>query len=82
MTVLNERLPKLGSLPDRLLKERVGNTDRTVEENLTDIAEVALFTEVFRAVPHGLATPPRAGRLPPEDTEPRSELLLDRLAMV
>ncbi|MEV3860254.1 helix-turn-helix domain-containing protein [Streptomyces sp. NPDC050095] len=46
VTVLNERLPRLGSLLGRLLTEAVGNTDRTVEENLTDIAhEAALFYE-------------------------------------
>ncbi|MGP3939950.1 MULTISPECIES: TetR/AcrR family transcriptional regulator [Streptomyces] len=41
-----------------------------------------LFTEVFWASLHGVATLTRAGRLPPEDTEPRVELLVDRLAMV
>ncbi|NEB81122.1 TetR/AcrR family transcriptional regulator [Streptomyces sp. SID14478] len=44
LAVLNERLPKLGSLLGRLLTEGAGNADRTVEENLTDIArEAALF---------------------------------------
>ncbi len=42
----------------------------------------ALFTETFWAALHGLATPPRARRLPPEDTERRVELLVDRLAMI
>jgi AcrR family transcriptional regulator len=42
----------------------------------------ALFTEVFWAALHGLATLTRAGRLPPEHTEWRVELLVDRLAMV
>jgi AcrR family transcriptional regulator len=42
----------------------------------------ALFTEVFWAALHGLATLTRAGRLPPEDTERRTELLVDRLAML
>ncbi|WP_405856189.1 TetR/AcrR family transcriptional regulator [Streptomyces sp. NBC_00090] len=53
------------------------------------LAEVAgdgvhpgLFTEVFWAGLHGLATLTRAGRLLPEDAEPRVELLVDRLAMV
>ncbi|MFG2138571.1 TetR/AcrR family transcriptional regulator [Streptomyces sp. NPDC048650] len=41
-----------------------------------------LFTEVFWASLHGLATLTRAGRLPAEDTEQRVELLVDRLAMV
>ncbi|MER5227808.1 TetR/AcrR family transcriptional regulator [Streptomyces flaveus] len=39
-----------------------------------------LFTETFWAALHGLATLTRAGRLPPEDTERRTELLVDRLA--
>ncbi|MFF4427228.1 TetR/AcrR family transcriptional regulator [Streptomyces sp. NPDC001549] len=41
-----------------------------------------LFTEVFWAALHGLATLTRAGRLLPEDAEPRVELLVDRLPMV
>ncbi|MEU0411182.1 TetR/AcrR family transcriptional regulator [Streptomyces griseorubiginosus] len=41
-----------------------------------------LFTELFWASLHGLATLTRAGRLPPEDIEPRVELLVDRLAVV
>ncbi|MFF3954765.1 TetR/AcrR family transcriptional regulator [Streptomyces sp. NPDC001890] len=40
-----------------------------------------LFTETFWAALHGLATLTRAGRLPPEDTGTRVELLVDRLAM-
>ncbi|UUU44145.1 TetR/AcrR family transcriptional regulator [Streptomyces sp. NBC_00162] len=53
------------------------------------LAEVAgdgvhpgMFTEVFWAALHGLATLTRAGRLMPEDAEPRVELLVDRLAMI
>ncbi|MFI7383215.1 TetR/AcrR family transcriptional regulator [Streptomyces sp. NPDC049813] len=46
VTVLRERLPKLGSLFGRLLTESAENPGRTVEENLTDIArEAALFYE-------------------------------------
>ncbi|TLS48107.1 TetR/AcrR family transcriptional regulator [Streptomyces montanus] len=41
-----------------------------------------LFTETFWASLHGLATLTRAGRLPPEDTERRTELLVDRLTML
>ncbi|MDH6117494.1 AcrR family transcriptional regulator [Kitasatospora sp. GAS204A] len=41
-----------------------------------------LFTEVFWASLHGLATLTRAGRLPPQDTEARVELLVDRLAVI
>ncbi|WP_328389199.1 TetR/AcrR family transcriptional regulator [Streptomyces sp. NBC_00400] len=55
-------------------------------ENLGEVAgdgvHPGLFTEVFWASLHGLATLTRAGRLPPEDTERRTELLVDRLAMV
>ncbi|MFI5657479.1 TetR/AcrR family transcriptional regulator [Streptomyces sp. NPDC051684] len=46
VTVLGERLPKLGSLLGRLLEEGAGDPGRTVEQNLTDIAhEAALFYE-------------------------------------
>lgn len=41
-----------------------------------------LFTEVFWAALHGLATLTRAGRLLPEDAGARVELLVDRLAIV
>ena len=41
-----------------------------------------LFTEVFWASLHGVATLTRSGRLLPQDTEPRVELLVDRLAVV
>ncbi|KOU26396.1 TetR family transcriptional regulator [Streptomyces sp. WM6372] len=47
-----------------------------------DGVQPGLFTEVFWAALHGLATLTRAGRLLPEDAEPRVELLVDRLAMV
>ncbi|MFJ3658988.1 TetR/AcrR family transcriptional regulator [Streptomyces sp. NPDC090119] len=42
----------------------------------------ALFTEVFWAALHGLATLTRAGRLPSGDAERRVELLVDRLAVL
>ncbi|MFJ7159040.1 TetR/AcrR family transcriptional regulator [Streptomyces sp. NPDC101118] len=41
-----------------------------------------LFTELFWASLHGLATLTRAGRLPPHDTEPRIQLLVNRLAVL
>ncbi|MFE6027509.1 TetR/AcrR family transcriptional regulator [Streptomyces niveus] len=41
-----------------------------------------LFTEVFWAALHGVATLTRAGRLPPGDTEARVELLVNRLAVL
>ncbi|MFJ3831168.1 MULTISPECIES: TetR/AcrR family transcriptional regulator [unclassified Streptomyces] len=53
-------------------------------ESLGDVAgdgvHPGLFTEVFWAALHGVATLTRARRLPPEDTERRVELLVDRLA--
>ncbi|MEE1761566.1 MULTISPECIES: TetR/AcrR family transcriptional regulator [unclassified Streptomyces] len=55
-------------------------------ENLSEVAgegvHPALFTEMFWAALHGLATLTRARRLPPEDTERRVELLVDRLPML
>lgn len=54
-------------------------------ESLEDVAgdgvNPGLFTEVFWAALHGLATLTRAQRLPPQDTERRVELLVDRLAV-
>jgi AcrR family transcriptional regulator len=41
-----------------------------------------LFTELFWAALHGLATLTRAGRLPPEHIEWRTDLLVDRLAVL
>ncbi|AJE80862.1 transcriptional regulator [Streptomyces albus] len=55
-------------------------------ECLTEVAgdgvHPGMFTEVFWAALHGLATLTRAGRLRPEDAGPRVELLVDRLAML
>ncbi|MFI1994143.1 TetR/AcrR family transcriptional regulator [Actinoplanes sp. NPDC020271] len=55
-------------------------------ENLGDVAgdgvEPGLFTELFWAGLHGLATLTRAGRLPPELAERRTQLLVDRLAVL
>ncbi len=47
-----------------------------------DGVDPGLFTEVFWASLHGLATLTRTGRLLPQDTAPRVELLLDRLAIL
>ncbi|MEU4088057.1 TetR/AcrR family transcriptional regulator [Streptomyces aureus] len=41
-----------------------------------------MFTEVFWASLHGIVTLTRAGRLLPEDTEQRVDLLVDRLAVL
>jgi AcrR family transcriptional regulator len=46
-----------------------------------DGVDPGLFTEVFWASLHGLATLTRAGRLLPEYAELRVQLLVDRLAM-
>ncbi|MBR7827009.1 TetR/AcrR family transcriptional regulator [Actinospica sp. MGRD01-02] len=55
-------------------------------ETLTEVAgegvHPGLFTEVFWASLHGLATLARAGRLHPEFAERRVELLVDRLAVL
>ncbi|MFE2480018.1 WHG domain-containing protein [Streptomyces sp. NPDC059389] len=55
-------------------------------ENLGEVAgdgvRPGLFTEVFWASLHGLATLTRAGRLPRGDADRRVELLVDRLAVI
>ncbi|WP_037675131.1 TetR/AcrR family transcriptional regulator [Streptomyces griseus] len=55
-------------------------------ESLGEVAgegiDPGLFTEVFWASLHGVATLVRAGRQPPEYAEQRVELLVDRLAIV
>ncbi|MFF8835725.1 TetR/AcrR family transcriptional regulator [Streptomyces sp. NPDC015130] len=57
-----------------------------LQETLGEVAgpgvHPGLFTELFWAGLHGLATLTRAGRLPREYIEPRVELLVDRLAVV
>ncbi|MGW3327671.1 TetR/AcrR family transcriptional regulator [Streptomyces virginiae] len=66
--------------------EPLKNAFAVLLENLAEVAgdgvHPGLFTEVFWASLHGLATLTRAGRLPPEETGRRMELLVDRLAMV
>ncbi|MFD7074349.1 TetR/AcrR family transcriptional regulator [Nocardioides sp. NPDC059952] len=47
-----------------------------------DGVDPELFTEVFWASLHGIATLTRSRRLLPEDAERRVELLVDRLAVV
>jgi AcrR family transcriptional regulator len=64
------------------LKDAFAALLETLGEVAGDGVHPALFTEVFWAALHGLATLTRAGRLPPEDTERRVGLLVDRLAMV
>ncbi|WP_392750269.1 TetR/AcrR family transcriptional regulator [Streptomyces sp. LN590] len=64
------------------LKDAFAALLESLGEVAGDGVHPALFTEVFWAGLHGLATLTRARRLPPEDTERRVELLVDRLAMV
>ncbi|MFF3153608.1 TetR/AcrR family transcriptional regulator [Streptomyces sp. NPDC057910] len=51
----------------------------TLGEVAGDGVDPGLFTEVFWASLHGVATLTRSGRLPPEHTEQRLKLLVDRL---
>ncbi|MER8045958.1 TetR/AcrR family transcriptional regulator [Streptomyces sp. NPDC094032] len=55
-------------------------------ETLGEVAgkgvHTGLFTELFWASLHGLATLTRSGRLPPEETERRTQLLVDRLPVL
>ncbi|MER7663194.1 MULTISPECIES: TetR/AcrR family transcriptional regulator [unclassified Streptomyces] len=64
------------------LKDAFAALLESLGEVAGDGVHPGLFTEVFWAALHGLVTLTRAGRLPPEDTEARVELLVDRLAMV
>ncbi|MBO3747820.1 TetR/AcrR family transcriptional regulator [Streptosporangiaceae bacterium NEAU-GS5] len=64
------------------LKDAFAALLETLGEVAGDGVHPALFTEVFWAALHGLATLTRAGRLPPQDTERRVELLVDRLAVI
>ena len=63
------------------LKDAFAALQESLEEFAGDGVHPALLTEVFWAALHGLATLTRAGRLPPEDADRRTELLLDRLTM-
>jgi AcrR family transcriptional regulator len=64
------------------LKDAFAALLETLGEVAGDGVGPGLFTELFWASLHGLATLTRAGRLPPGDTESRVELLVDRLAVV
>ncbi|CAN3985235.1 TetR/AcrR family transcriptional regulator [Kitasatospora purpeofusca] len=64
------------------LKDAFAALLETLGEVAGDGVHPALFTETFWASLHGLATLTRAGRLPPEHTGPRVELLVDRLAVL
>jgi AcrR family transcriptional regulator len=64
------------------LKDAFATLLETLAEVAGDGVEPGLFTEVFWASLHGLATLTRSGRLLHEDAERRVELLVDRLAVV
>ncbi|MFI9809435.1 TetR/AcrR family transcriptional regulator [Streptomyces sp. NPDC052301] len=64
------------------LKDAFAALVETLDEVTGDGVPPGLFTEVFWAALHGLATLSRAGRLLPEDAEPRVVLLVDRLAVL
>ncbi|WP_338498139.1 TetR/AcrR family transcriptional regulator [Streptomyces sp. SJL17-4] len=64
------------------LKDGFAALLESLDEVAGDGVHPGLFTEVFWAALHGLATLTRAGRLPPQDAELRTQLLVDRLAIV
>ena len=64
------------------LKDAFAALLETLGEVAGDGVEPELFTEVFWASLHGVATLTRSGRLLPEDSERRIELLVDRLAVL
>ncbi|WP_305784390.1 TetR/AcrR family transcriptional regulator [Symbioplanes lichenis] len=64
------------------LKDAFAALQETLRESAGAGVDPGLFTELFWAALHGLATLTRAGRLPPEDTERRTALLVDRLAVL
>ncbi|MET9498389.1 TetR/AcrR family transcriptional regulator [Streptomyces sp. NPDC006552] len=62
------------------LKDAFAALVETLGEVAGEGVQAGLFTEVFWAALHGLATLTRAGRLPAPDAERRVELLVSRLA--
>jgi AcrR family transcriptional regulator len=66
--------------------EQLKDAFAALMETLGDVAgdgvAPGLFTEVFWASLHGIATLTRSRRLLPEDAEQRLELLVDRLAVL
>ncbi|MET7666413.1 TetR/AcrR family transcriptional regulator [Streptomyces sp. NPDC005463] len=64
------------------LKDAFAALVEVLGEVAGDGVHPGLFTEVFWAALHGIATLTRAGRLLPEDAERRMELLVDRLAVL
>ncbi|WP_409183762.1 TetR/AcrR family transcriptional regulator [Amycolatopsis sp. VS8301801F10] len=64
------------------LKDAFAALLETLGEVAGDGVEPGLFTELFWASLHGIATLTRAGRLPRELAEQRIELLVERLVVV
>lgn len=64
------------------LKDAFASLLESLGEVAGDSVHPGLFTEIFWASLHGLATLTRAGRLLPQDAAPRVELLVNRLALV
>lgn len=64
------------------LKDAFAALMETLGEVAGDGVDPELFTEVFWASLHGIATLTRSRRLLPEDAERRVELLVDRLAVL
>ncbi|WP_063732082.1 TetR/AcrR family transcriptional regulator [Streptomyces sp. RTd22] len=64
------------------LKDAFAALLESLGEVAGDGVHPGVFTEVFWSALHGLATLARSGRLPPEYAERRTELLVDRLAVV
>ncbi|MER7604944.1 TetR/AcrR family transcriptional regulator [Nocardioides sp. NPDC127503] len=64
------------------LKDAFAALMETLGEAAGDGVAPELFTEVFWASLHGVATLTRSRRLLPEDAERRVELLVDRLAVL
>ncbi|WP_371525051.1 TetR/AcrR family transcriptional regulator [Streptomyces sp. NBC_01283] len=61
------------------LKDAFAALEETLGQVTGNGVHPGLFTEVFWASLHGLATLARTGRLLPEDAEARLQLLVDRL---
>ncbi|MEW2569159.1 TetR/AcrR family transcriptional regulator [Streptomyces sp. NPDC047070] len=64
------------------LKDAFAALLESLGEVAGDDVHPGLFTEVFWAALHGLATLTRVGRLPAAEAERRMQLLVDRLAVV
>lgn len=64
------------------LKDAFAALLESLGEVAGDGVHPGVFTELFWASLHGLATLSRAGRLPSEYTEQRLDLLVDRLAII